>query len=130
MVRSTGLNASVERIFGPFPVIFPLILVGIGVVFFIPAIPVVTGHAKMPILPAIMALLIGGIGVVALPFGVHKAVKRHLSPIVLVCPKCRMESRTSSTPFNIQKWSDVDYANITCSACGADFTVPRNARLL
>lgn len=70
------------------------------------------------------------VGLATLPFGIKSYLNERAHPMVLTCPKCLRESRDASNPFSVQRWSDVEYANVVCSYCGRDFTVPRTARLI
>lgn len=69
-------------------------------------------------------------GLITLPIGIRKVVRRRLNPLVLRCPSCRVESRQMQQPFSVKRWYDVDYAFVVCSYCGKDFTVPADARLI
>lgn len=56
----------------------------------------------------LLAAICSVTGLITLPFGVVRTVRRRLHPLVLTCPKCGLESHTSQRPFEITRWSHLD----------------------
>lgn len=122
-----GLNETVERLFRHHPLGLPLTCLVIGGLLV--AVQWQSyGHAGGRGLAVSFLFLI--VGLASLPFGVATTIRRRRNAIVLICPRCHAESRSSARPFSVQRWNDVNYAYVVCSDCGADFTVDKFATLL
>ena len=132
---AVGLAGTIRRAFNKHPLGTPLATIATAVIafaFILPQLTLARGHggtaASAAHAPLTLVLIFFGIagvcGIVMLPFGVTKVVRKHQNPIVLTCPKCHIESRAMETPFHVERLGALDYAYVTCSQCGNDFPVP------
>jgi hypothetical protein len=134
---AVGLAGTIRRAFNKHPLGTPLATIAtaaIAFAFILPQLTSANGHGTAAHAPLTFVLVFFGIagicGIVMLPFGLVKVIRKHQNPIVLTCPKCHIESRAMETPFHVERLGDLDYAYVTCSQCGNDFTVPGDARLV
>src|SRR4029077_2400291 len=101
-----GLNTSFERLFQRHPLGFPMTLIIGGGAIMSLALVSSKRHGRELLLVVLGAPFVA-VGLLVLAFGITTVIKRRTHPIVLTCPKCSAESRTSPLPFNVQRWDDV-----------------------
>lgn len=119
-----------EERFRERPILFPLLLLLCGAGAF--GWMQLYAHTLGAVLWYVMGLAaIAAIaGAVLLPIGVVVKIRRQVNAVVLRCPSCGAESRSSDTPFRVEYPPYVEYAHVVCSNCNADFTVSKYARLV
>jgi hypothetical protein len=129
--HTPGIGETAGGLFRRFPIGCPLAFISVGVLISVLTLSVERTQQHGPHSPLLLpfGVMVVVIGLIILPFGVVTAVRRRRAVIVLKCPSCGAESRSSERPFKVQRWNDVPYTSVVCSRCGKDFTVDKWARL-
>jgi hypothetical protein len=124
--RGPGLYESLSRRFRKHPIAMPLAFLVFGVVAGV--LPLVL-HLPFSVRFLTLGIIALPIGVVLLPFGIATVIRRRTNVVVLRCPQCGRTSDDDPNQFRVERMDYLEYAYVTCTFCGADFTVDKYARL-
>lgn len=122
--RGPGYWETLQRLFRNHPIQFPLIVFSVGAISFV--LQQLAGIWSVWFTS--IAILMIVFGVLVLPVGLIVSARRRRT-VVLRCPNCGTVSTEAKRPFRVDYPPGVDYAYVTCSRCGMDFTVDKFARL-
>lgn len=123
--REAGYWETLQRLFRYHPLQFPLIVFSVGVISYV--LQQLAGVWSVWFTS--IAILMIAFGVLLLPVGFIVSMRRKRNVVVVRCPSCGSVAREAERPFRVEYPPGVDYAHVTCSSCGTDFTVDRFATL-
>jgi predicted RNA-binding Zn-ribbon protein involved in translation (DUF1610 family) len=124
--RGPGLYESLSRRFRKHPIAMPLAFILFGMVITVPPLAL---HHSFGVRLLGFGFIALAIGVVLFPIGIVTVLRRRSNIVVLRCPQCGRTSDDDQNQFRVERMDYLDYAYVSCTTCGADFTVDKYARL-